>query len=181
MELLDIINENNELTGKIEDRKTVHEKSLWHRHVTTWIMNKNGEVLLQKRSPDKESNPNKWAKTGGHVESGEDIKDAIQREVKEEIGIEIPKEQIQMLDIYKSREPDGKYYEYNFLFFVDYNIDEYKLQKEEVSAVKYFSIEDMEQAKKNNDVNYTFYNWQDKDFYEEMAKLKEKRDEILGS
>ena len=54
------------------------------------------------------------------------------------------------------------------------------LQKEEVADVKYFTIEDMELAKKNNDTNYTFCNWNEEDFYREMNSLKNKRKEILG-
>ena len=46
MELLHIVDENNELTGQVEERKIVHEKCLWHRHVSSWIMNKNGETVL---------------------------------------------------------------------------------------------------------------------------------------
>lgn len=34
MELLDIVDENNEITGQVEERKIVHEKNLWHRHVS---------------------------------------------------------------------------------------------------------------------------------------------------
>ena len=50
MEYLDIVDENNELTGQVEERKLAHEKHLFHRHVSTWIMNQKGEILLQKRS-----------------------------------------------------------------------------------------------------------------------------------
>ena len=53
MEILDVVDENNNLTGKTEDRKIVHEKGLWHREVAAWIMNEKGEVLLQKRAPSK--------------------------------------------------------------------------------------------------------------------------------
>ena len=82
MELVDIVDENNKLTGQVEEKTLTHKKCLWHRHVSSWIMNKKGEVLLQKRSADKPRNPSKWAKTGGHVDSGEDVKDAILREIK---------------------------------------------------------------------------------------------------
>ena len=180
MELVDIVDENNNLTGQAEERILAHKKCLWHRHVSSWIMNKKGEILLQKRSADKPRNPNKWAKTGGHVDSGEDVKDAILREVREEIGIDIPKEQTEILEIHKSKDPNNKYFVYNFLFIVDYNIENYVLQKEEVAEVKYVTIEDMELIKRKNDSNYTFCNWDDEDFYREINLLKNKRKQILG-
>ena len=64
MELVDIVDENNKLTGQVEERWVAYEKGLWRRVVSCWIMNKKGEILLQKRASDKRRNPNKWAKTG---------------------------------------------------------------------------------------------------------------------
>lgn len=179
MELLDIVDENNVLTGKVEERTLAHKKCLWHRHVSSWIMNQKREILLQKRAPNKVRNPNRWAKTGGHVDSGEDVKEAIAREVKEEIGINVPKKQINILSIHKSKDPNNKYFAYNFLFVVNYKIEDYKLQQEEVSEVKYITIEDMELIKKNNDLNYTFCDWNDNDFCKEIKLLKDKRSKIL--
>ena len=179
MELIDIVDENNKLTGQVEERWEAYNKGLWRRGVSCWIMNKKGEILLQKRTANKWRNPNKWAKTGGQVDSGETVEEAIFREVKEELGIQIAKEQIKVIDIYKSDEKNRRFV-YNFIFVVDYKIDEYILQKDEVSEVKYVTIEDMELAKKNNDINYTFCNWSEQDFYREMNLLKNKREEILS-
>ena len=179
MELVDIVDENNKLTGQVEDRWVAYNKGLWRRTVSCWIMNEKGEVLLQKRTPNKKRNPNKWAKTGGQVDSGESVEDAIYREVKEELGIEIPKEQIKVIDIHKSNEQNRRF-AYNFIFVVNYKIDDYILQKEEVSKVKYVTIEDMELIKKENNSNYTFCNWDDEDFYREINLLKNKRKQILG-
>ena len=179
MELIDVVNENNELTGQIEERWTAYEKGLWRRTVSCWIMNKNGDILLQKRTANKRSNPNKWAKTGGQVDSGESAEEAIFREVKEELGIEIPQEQIKVVEIRKS-DDKNKRFAYNFIFVVNYKINEYTLQKDEVAEVKYVSIEDMENLKKNDDTNYTFCNWKENEFYNEMNLLKNKRKEILG-
>ena len=179
MELVDIVDENNNLTGQVEDRWVAYNKGLWRRTVSCWIMNEKGAVLLQKRTANKVRNPNKWAKTGGQVDSGESVEDAIYREVKEELGIEIPKEQIKVIDIHKSNEQNRRF-AYNFIFVVNYKIDDYILQKEEVSKVKYVTIEDMELIKKENNSNYTFCNWDDEDFYREINLLKNKRKQILG-
>ena len=124
MELVDIVDENNKLTGQVEDRWVAYNKGLWRRTVSCWIMNEKGEVLLQKRTPNKKRNPNKWAKTGGQVDSGETVEEAIFREVKEELGIEISKEQIKVVDIYKSNDKN-KRFGYNFIFVVNYKIKLY--------------------------------------------------------
>ena len=179
MELVDIVDENNKLTGQIEERWVAYEKGLWRRTVSCWIMNEKGEVLSQKRTANKIRNPNKWAKTGGQVEAKETVEEAIYREVKEELVIEIHKEQIKVVDIHKS-DNKSRRFAYNFIFVVNYKINDYILQKEEVAEVKYVTIEDIELAKKNNDSNYTFCNWDDEDFYREINLLKDKRKKILG-
>lgn len=179
MELVDIVNENNELTGQVEDRWVAYNTGLWRRTVSSWIMNKKGEVLLQKRSPMKERNPNKWAKTGGQVEAGESVEDAIFREVKEDLGIEIPKDQIKVESIYKNKGKIGRRFVYNFVFVVDYKIEEYVLQKEEVSDVRYFTIERMEMLRNDRNPKYIFNKWSNKNFNREIELLKNKRKEII--
>ena len=180
MEYLDIVDENNEFTGMVEERKKAHEKNLWHRHVTSWIMNTKGEILLQKRAASKPRNPNKWAKTGGHVDSGESETDSIQREIKEELGIDVPKEQAKVVSIYKSTNPENRFFGYNYIFIIDYKIEDFVLQKEEVSEVKYFSIEQLEEIKQKNAPNYNFTAWGDEQFFNEMKLLRSKRKEVLN-
>ena len=157
MELVDIVDENNNLTGEVEDRWVAYEKGKWRRTVSSWIMNKKGEVLLQKRALTKRRTPGKWSKTGGQVDKGESVGEAIFREVKEELGIEIPKEQIKVVNIKKNE--INRHFSYNYIFVVDYKIDEYTIQKEEVSDLKYITIEEMEKAIQEKDDKYTFIKW----------------------
>lgn len=178
MELIDIVDENNKLTGQVADRWVACNNGLWRRTVCCWIMNEKGEILLQKRSPNKKKHPNQWAQTGGQVDRGETAENAIVREVKEELGIKIPEEQIKVIAIYKSNS-SNKSFTYNFLFTVNYEIDDYILQKDEVTEVKYVKIEDIETVKQNNDSNYIFCDWEEADFNKEIQILKNKRSEIL--
>ena len=72
MEEFDVLDENGEFTFKTATREECHTKGLWHRAVYAFIFNKNGDVLLQKRSELKKLWPNLWDVTvGGHVLAGE--------------------------------------------------------------------------------------------------------------
>lgn len=175
MEMLDIVDENNELTGKKEERRVVHKKYLWHRHANCWIMNEKGELLFQKRAATKEKNPNKWAKTGGHVMAGESPKQGLIREIKEEIGVELKENDIELIEIFKSEDPTNKSYSYEYFTMVNYDINDYVIQKEELSEIKYYTIEELIDIKKKNDDSFTFSKWSDEEFYEKMQILKEKR------
>lgn len=172
MELLDVVDENNNLTGIILDRKEIHEKKLFHRHVSCWIINREGKILLQQRSLNKKKNPGKWAKTGGHVDSGESPIDAIKREVYEEINLSAQECEIIKGDIFKSRDKLEPYYAYNYIFITDKKEDEFILQKDEVEKVKYYTISDLEKLKKENNEDYTFYKWSQEDFDYEMKNLR---------
>ena len=173
MELLDIVDENNIPTGKSEDRKVVHRKGYYHREVGAWIVNKNNEILIQKRSANKEGNPNKWSLTAGHVDSGEDVKEAMIREIKEEVGIDVKLEDLELLFISKHNSLTGSNNVFGYLYLVriDKKIEDFTIQEEEVSELKYISIEELEKIVKSKDENYTFPKWER---VEEMVKrLKE--------
>ena len=97
MEYLDIVDEENNLTGEIEERDVIHKKGLWHREISVWIMNQNGDVLLQKRSAKKKQGANKWSTCAGHVDVGEEPKMTAIRELQEELGIKVQEDELKYL------------------------------------------------------------------------------------
>ena len=98
--------------------------------------------------------------------------DALKRELKEELGINVFDNSIILIGVYKSNDEKNKYFSYDYVINVKYKIEDYRLQVEELSEVKYITIDEMIQLKKNKDKNYTFYKWNDDDFYKQMEKIR---------
>lgn len=96
MEYFDILNEDGTRTGRIKERSLVHRDGDLHGSVRTYIFRKvhnNFEILLQKRSTDKDSYPGCFdVSSAGHVDSGEEFIDAAVRELNEELGIKAKEE-----------------------------------------------------------------------------------------
>ena len=53
------------------------------------VLVKGGGLLLVHRSPSKRFYPDVWDLFGGHVEEGESPEEALRREAREELGIEV--------------------------------------------------------------------------------------------
>jgi isopentenyldiphosphate isomerase len=87
-EYLEIVNYNGEVIGTAL-RSEVHGRpSLMHRVVHILVLNKKGEILLQRRSRNKDVAPGRWdTSVGGHVGLGEDLISASKREMLEELGV----------------------------------------------------------------------------------------------
>lgn len=87
-ELLDIVNSKDEVTGQAM-RSVVHQQGVWHRGVHVFLFNKQGEMLVQKRSADRANSPSLLdCSVSEHVQTGESYLEAAIRGLKEELGVE---------------------------------------------------------------------------------------------
>lgn len=141
-EYFDVLNEKGMYTGKVESREKCHADGLWHKAVVVFIINSKEQVLLQRRSATKKLWPNMWDITaGGHVLTGEFGFEAIIREAKEELGIELNKNEMTFLgsSLSSNRKGDIVNNHFNEYYVVTKDVDEtkLKLQEEEVSEVKW--------------------------------------------
>lgn len=156
MELLDVVDENNNLTGIQEDREIIHRDSLWHREVAIWIMNEKGEMLLQKRAPTRKQAPNKWAITAGHIDAGEEPLEVAKRETLEEIGLELKDDDLEFLFLEKKEIKNNNHFKYMYYAKTDKKISEFVIQKEELSELKYISLKEFEDIIERQDNEYVF-------------------------
>ena len=116
----------------------------YHKPVWIRIINSKDEILVQKRATCKKNHPNKrcmWA--SGHVMAWETIVDGAIREVYEELGVKTKEEDYKFICEYivdKSWEIAQIY-----LLKLDVDIDDFKLQKEEVAEVKWLTYNDFKE------------------------------------
>eukprot|EP00467_Chlorarachnion_reptans_P017382 CAMPEP_0114526062 /NCGR_PEP_ID=MMETSP0109-20121206/22794_1 /TAXON_ID=29199 /ORGANISM="Chlorarachnion reptans, Strain CCCM449" /LENGTH=200 /DNA_ID=CAMNT_0001707759 /DNA_START=234 /DNA_END=836 /DNA_ORIENTATION=- len=114
-ELFEVFDEKTVDKCGTEKRGIVHRKGLLHKSVNVWIINKNSEVLLQKRHKNKSICPGHWdLSCAEHLQPGEDYLQAAIRGLKEELGIEVEDKALKTL-----REQNRKYYSYPSLNIID--------------------------------------------------------------
>ena len=175
-ELIDIYDENNKSLGISKTRSEAHEKGLWHRAAHVWVYNSEGKVLLQLRSKELEYFPGVWvAAASGHVGAGENIRLTALRELNEEIGISISREELEFFKIIKGQTVCGKIvnneFYYVYLYKFDGDITNLKLQKEEVEKVKFFSINEIDKELEFNLEKYLI----ERDYWKKVSSKIRKR------
>lgn len=87
-ELFPIVDDGGQFLGTISRGHAHDGTKILHPVVHLHVFNSRGDLYLQKRPEWKDIQPGKWdTACGGHVDLGERIADALQREVAEELGI----------------------------------------------------------------------------------------------
>lgn len=89
-ELLPIVDEEGKTIGKMTRGEAHDGSKQLHPVVHLQLFNGKGEIYLQKRPLWKPIQPGKWdTACGGHVGYGESTDEALEREVSEELGIDV--------------------------------------------------------------------------------------------
>lgn len=138
-EYWDIYDINRNKTGKLHERGLELNMGEYHLVVAIWIKNKNNEVLLTKRNPQKLWG-NYWECTGGSVVAGEDSITGAVRELYEETGIEITQDKLKLLGTTMHKD----WFTNTYLVTKDILLSDLKLQSEEVIDAKWVNIEEFD-------------------------------------
>jgi isopentenyl-diphosphate delta-isomerase type 1 len=84
------VNEDDEVIGAGTKQEALDGKYI-HRIVRIFLYNSGGELLIQRRADHLQSNPGLWDHAAaGHVDEGEEWDIAAHRELREELGVDVP-------------------------------------------------------------------------------------------
>lgn len=144
-EYFDILDENGNKTGKTKLRSEVHRDGDWHKAVHIWIINANGDVLLQRRCATKDSNPNMLdISSAGHLTAGDDSLSGAVRELKEELNLDVMPSELKFIKTIKRSVKYTETFINNefddmYILRTDKSIEDMKYQKEEISEIFFVS------------------------------------------
>ena len=88
-EFFQLVDKKGNPVGKATREECHGNPLLIHMVVHLHVLDPSGKLLLQKRAAAKDTNPGLWdTSVGGHVRAGEDVLEALERETREELGID---------------------------------------------------------------------------------------------
>jgi len=129
-EILDIVDKNDIVVGKLPRVQIYENKIKNFRVINAFLENEKGELLILRRSADKAIFPlGLDMSVGGHVTTGENYDKALERELKEELNLnlkELEFNSIGYLTPYNSKlSAFSKIYKINYNSTPEYNKDEF--------------------------------------------------------
>ena len=170
MEMFDVIDEDGNPTGLIKERGVVHREGALHATSHIWIARPNEksgyDILLQKRSAEKDSHPGCYdISSAGHIAVGDTPLDSALRELEEELGIKVrPEELVEFGVQYKNYV--GEFYGKRFcdnqrsilyLYKEPIDTDKIRLQESEIESVIWMDYKEALQAICENTIKHCIY------------------------
>ena len=148
MELLDVVDENGIPTGETVERSIAHAKGIRHRTSHVWLLRRRSEgveVLLQKRSDNKDSFPGCYdTSSAGHIPAGVDFEDSALRELREELGLTADCSELNDCGLIRIQVSKV------FYIWKDVEPEAMKLQVSEVSGVIWMPLDECRRRVRDN-------------------------------
>ena len=141
MELFDLYDADRVPLHRTAERGCGIPEHCYHIVVHICIFSSRGEMLIQRRHPMKRNWPDLWDfSVGGAVAAGERSGEGAERELHEELGIDLPlRDARPHLTIHYDTGFDDIY-----LLNYDTALDALTLQQEEVQAVRWAALPEIE-------------------------------------
>jgi len=166
-EYLDVLDENGNKTGKVKLRYEIHRDGDFHKTVHIWVINKDNEVLLQRRCATKDIYPNMLdISCAGHLVEGDSSLRGAIRELKEELDMDVHAndltyiQTVKIEDIVSPTFIDNEFYDL-YIMTTDKEIHDMEYQKSEISEIMFVPYVKLKEMIKNNQKDLVV---SDKDF-----------------
>ena len=135
-----LVDEAGNIIGRATRRECHNGSKRLHPVVHLHIYNKEGDLLLQKRSQTKDIQPGKWdTAVGGHVDYGESIEEALRREAREELGIKSFEAEVMARYVFESDIEKELVHTYRTIYEGPFT-----LNKEELDDARFWRIDEIE-------------------------------------
>lgn len=139
MELWDIYDKNKQRTGRTMKRNDwVLKDDEYHLTVLGVVMRPDGKYLITQRVMTKAWAAGWWEVSGGAAMAGEDSRDAVIREVKEETGLDVSNAEGGYVFSYHRENPGqgDNYFVDIYRFVMDFDENDVHIQENEALGFK---------------------------------------------
>lgn len=155
--------------GVRKKRGDVHRDGDWHSSVHIWLTDDEGNLLMQKRSELKDTNPGMWdVSCAGHITAGDASLETAEKELQEELGIAMAQDALAEARLctfaYTAKGSTARHgayecNEYTDIFLVRCSTDalrpeQLELEAGEVEGVKLVPAKEVIRAWEANDPSY---------------------------
>lgn len=142
-EMLILVDESDNVVGYSDKLECHRGEGVLHRAFSIFIFNDAGELLLQKRSPQKQLWPDYWSNSCcSHPRKGEELENSTQRRLAEELGISAPLKHLFTFQYHAKFGDIGSENEMCAVYIGKSN-QEIRVNPNEISDWKYVSINDL--------------------------------------
>ncbi len=121
--------------------------------VLLWLINENQELLLAQRAAHRKTDASCWGPSvTGKLEADEDPAQAVLREAHEELGVSLDPTAPRFLgEVHYHTHSDGRPREFS-MYYAPVSaalLDEFKLNEDEVAAVKWMPVDEFRQLQRS--------------------------------
>lgn len=151
-----LVDKNDNQVG-LMPKLEAHQKGVLHRAFSVFIFNNKYELLLQKRASSKYHSGGLWTNTCcSHPRENEDILDAANRRLIEEMGIETSLRKVYEFTYKAELDNDLIEHEFDHVFYGVYNEDP-SINKDEAEGFKWIDMDSLNEDIKTNGDIYTVW------------------------
>lgn len=151
MELWDIYDKNKVRTGRTMERNHFNlADDEYHLTVLGVIARPDGRFLITKRVMTKAWAPGWWEVSGGAAQAGEESEEAVQREIKEETGLDVSGADGGYLFTYHRENPGegDNYFVDVYRYIMDFEESDLHLQEAETDGYKFATLDEIKEFAK---------------------------------